>query len=291
MRKFTKEDFVTKAKAVHGDKYDYSETEYLGSTKKVRIRCEKHGYFEVYAAPHIQGRGCQKCSSHYVSGRPKVSFDDFLIKAKEVHGDKYEYDMDSYYAKGSNINVTCSVHGAFETNAANHINKKTGCQLCRSEQIKTHSKEKFFEEVKKIHGNKYDYSLVTNFDFKEKIPIICSNHGVFYKLRTNHINLKQGCPMCAKENAKNISNIDVIDDNLINTINLLQKDINLFKLTPQEAAIYAFIHNNNLTVTKDQLEEHFKFPLPVICRMRKKGVRIETVRVYTRGITYKLIKD
>ena len=45
MKKLTTEEFIEKAKAVHGDKYDYSEVEYIGALKKVKISCSQHGFF------------------------------------------------------------------------------------------------------------------------------------------------------------------------------------------------------------------------------------------------------
>lgn len=51
--------------------------------------------------------------------------------------------------------------------------------------------------AKEIYGEKYDYSLVGDtFSTKEKLCIICPEHGVFEKSFEKHINSKQGCPKC-----------------------------------------------------------------------------------------------
>jgi hypothetical protein len=45
MAKLTTEEFIAKAKAVHGDRYDYSKVEYVNASTKVCIICKKHGEF------------------------------------------------------------------------------------------------------------------------------------------------------------------------------------------------------------------------------------------------------
>ena len=42
MNRMTIEEFIKKAKAVHGDKYDYSLVEYKNSITKVKIICPIH---------------------------------------------------------------------------------------------------------------------------------------------------------------------------------------------------------------------------------------------------------
>lgn len=59
--KLTKEDFVRKSKEKHGDRYDYTETVYIKSTLKVKIKCYKHGFFEQRASAHLLGQGCPNC--------------------------------------------------------------------------------------------------------------------------------------------------------------------------------------------------------------------------------------
>jgi hypothetical protein len=45
MAKLTTEEFIAKAKAVHGDRYDYSKVEYVDYRAIVSIICSKHGEF------------------------------------------------------------------------------------------------------------------------------------------------------------------------------------------------------------------------------------------------------
>lgn len=62
MKKLTTIDFIIRAKEVHGDKYDYSETEYNGWNKLIKIYCKKDKkYFFQKGGIHLSGAGCPIC--------------------------------------------------------------------------------------------------------------------------------------------------------------------------------------------------------------------------------------
>lgn len=56
-------------------------------------------------------------------------------------------------------------------------------------------KEYFINKVKKIHGNKYDYSKTIYINAKTKIIIMCGIHGEFSQLANTHLK-GSGCPKC-----------------------------------------------------------------------------------------------
>lgn len=62
-RRLTNEQFITKSKLIHKDKYDYSLTCYNGYDDDVEIICPIHGKFKQNADSHLQGHGCQKCNA------------------------------------------------------------------------------------------------------------------------------------------------------------------------------------------------------------------------------------
>ena len=62
MKKKTREQFIAEAKSVHGDKYDYSLVDYVGTDSKVRIICPVHGVFEQTLYNHMKGHGCPECA-------------------------------------------------------------------------------------------------------------------------------------------------------------------------------------------------------------------------------------
>lgn len=87
MRKLTLKEFIDKANKVHNNKYDYSKSIYINSSKKIIIICPEHGIFEQIANNHLRGLGCPKCSGF---GKTQTE----LIKDfNKIHNNKYEYDF------------------------------------------------------------------------------------------------------------------------------------------------------------------------------------------------------
>ena len=78
-RRSETKEFIDKARKVHGEKYDYSEVEYICANKKVKIICPEHGEFWQTPNGHLYGRGCSKCANHS-RGEEKVS--NFLLKKR-----------------------------------------------------------------------------------------------------------------------------------------------------------------------------------------------------------------
>lgn len=125
----------------------------------------------------------------------------YLQKAKHIHSSKYDYSLIKEY-KGVMFKypVKCLEHGVWEVSLDNHINKKSGCPLCKGFNLKNQDKIKIAQN---IHLNKYDYSEIKGRILqKEKQPIKCVEHGVFYQTWDNHVNKKQGCPECAEYGRK-----------------------------------------------------------------------------------------
>jgi hypothetical protein len=121
--------------------------------------------------------------------------DTFINKSKLIHGDRYDYSLVNANDLSSKIKLICPIHGIFEQSYQKHILLKRGCQKCGGSKKLT--LEEFKEKAKKIHGDKYDYSLVEYKNYQTKVKIICPEHGVFEQLPNNHICKKYGCPSCS----------------------------------------------------------------------------------------------
>ena len=119
---------------------------------------------------------------------------EFIIKAKETHGDKYDYHLVTYETNKAKVRIVCPKHGVFEQTPNSHLNG-SGCPCCYGTHKKT--TEQFIEDAKKVHGDKYDYSLVDYKTAKTKVKIICPKHGVFEQAPNNHLN-GQDCPVCGR---------------------------------------------------------------------------------------------
>ena len=88
--RLTQEQFLEKARAVHGDKYDYSQAVYESSQKKVTIICPKHGAFRQQAGSHLRGVGCPLCGTETM--RLKMDYEACAAKRKVTCRQRYGVD-------------------------------------------------------------------------------------------------------------------------------------------------------------------------------------------------------
>jgi len=200
----TTEQFIAEAKAVHGDRYDYSESEYVNSYTKIKIICPEHGSFEQVPYGHLRGQGCPKCGRKKNIKSQTKTAEQFIAEAKSVHGDRYDYSDSEYVNCETKVKIICPEHGSFEQRPRIHLNG-SGCPKCGLKKfIKSQTKttEQFIAEAKAVHGDRYGYSESEYVNCKTKVKIICPEHGSFEQ--APHIHLGgQGCPKCShKERAK-----------------------------------------------------------------------------------------
>jgi hypothetical protein len=127
----------------------------------------------------------------------KSNTDEFIEKAKDINGDKYDYSKVDYISRFNKVIIICPIHGEFKQTPGNHLSGFE-CKECGKEKSinkKTKSVENFIKECQKLHGSKYDYSKVEYIKAKSKVKIICYIHGLFFIRPDNHLN-GQGCPKC-----------------------------------------------------------------------------------------------
>jgi len=222
------EEFITKSKEIHGDKYDYSLVEYKNNKTKIKIICPKHGMFEQMAGSHLNGYNCSKCSID--ESRKK---DIFINKSILKYNNKYDYSLVDYKRTDKLVKIICPKHGIFEQTPTLHLKK--GCQICEGNMKLNTGQIKII--FNKIHNNKYDYSLVDYKNNKTKIKIICPKHGIFEQRPMSH-KVGNGCPKCRySKGEKEITNL------------LNQKEIK-------------FVYNKRFQDCKDINELPFDFYLP-----------------------------
>ena len=219
-KKITTEEFITRAKEVHGDKYNYSKVVYTNSEKKVCVICPEHGEFWQNPLSHLSGCGCPKCN-----GNAKITTDDFVTRAKEIHGNKYDYSKVEYINSKTPVCIICPQHGEFWQEPSNHLSGQ-GCPKCSGRENLT--TEEFIARAKEIHSDKYDYSKVEYVNNCTKICIICPQHGKFYQVPSSHLQ-GHGCPICNKGYTK-------------------QYKFNLLEEFENEYAFRAFLENNDINI-------------------------------------------
>nr|DAR64447.1 MAG TPA: restriction enzyme [Caudoviricetes sp.] len=193
-KKKTKEEFIKKAKEIHGDKYDYSKVDYVNSATKVCIICPKSGHGEFLQRPsdHTRGIGCPKCGVENRSEKKTSTKEEFIKKARLVHGNKYDYSKVEYVHNATKVCIICPEHGEFWQRPSDHA-RGIGCSKCSGNYIPT--TEEWIDSARKIHGDKYYYTKVNYVNNKTKVCIICPEHGEFKQMPYCHLQ-EQGCPKC-----------------------------------------------------------------------------------------------
>lgn len=126
----TTEEFIADARKVHGDKYDYSKVEYINSTTKVCIVCPKHGEFWQRPNDHLRGHGCDECANN----KP-LTTETFILKARDVFGDFYNYDSVEYVSAYIPVKIKCPIHGYFHQAPYRHL-YGCGCKKCANDANK-----------------------------------------------------------------------------------------------------------------------------------------------------------
>lgn len=184
-KKLTTEEFIEKSRAVHGSKYDYSNTTYKTARIKVDICCLEHGVFYQKPHDHMYGRGCPKCA-----GVKNKTTKEFIKESKLIFLDEYDYNKTVYLKSDKKLIITCKQHGDFEVTPNNHLSKKQGCPICRESkgEVKIRKllidknilfvREKTFNDCKgKIRCLPFDFylpnhNLVIEYDGKHHFEIV-----------------------------------------------------------------------------------------------------------------------
>ena len=134
-KRLTTEEFVQKAKKIHGGAYDYSKVIYVDTKTKVCIICPKHGDFQQTPNNHLQGQGCPKCADIANGDVKRMDKAEFIQKANIVHGGKYDYSKVKYINALTKVHISCPIHGTFYQRPANHLFGQ-GCRRCGYETNK-----------------------------------------------------------------------------------------------------------------------------------------------------------
>lgn len=167
-RKLTTEEFISKAKIVHGSKYNYSKVVYSGNKNKVSVMCPKHGEFNQRPNDHLNGNGCPKCGAKSCRDKFKSNTNEFINKAKLVHGNYYDYTKVEYHNSKTKVIITCPNHGDFKQIPNSHLNKR-GCPTCKTSKGELNIEEFMVtNDIKYIKQHKFDdcrYIRRLPFDF------------------------------------------------------------------------------------------------------------------------------
>lgn len=167
----TTEQFIEESRDIHGDYYDYSITQYKTIVDNVNIRCIKHGIFTQTANIHLSGGGCTQCGVDNAREKKSIGIEDFILRSKEIHGDKYDYSKSIYITRRIPLVIICTMHKKeFLQTPSSHL-AGYGCKKCSKsrgekfvmtilDELEIHyENEKKFPECKNIKQLRFDFYL------------------------------------------------------------------------------------------------------------------------------------
>ena len=241
------EEFTEKARKIHGDKYNYSNVRYVNNHTKVCIICPIHGEFWQMPKLHLKGSGCPKCAAIKGGDYLRDTKEDFIKKARKIHGDKYDYSKVEYNNSRTPVCIICPIHGEFWQTPTRHLNSR-GCVKC-AKANKGYSlrsnREEFIEKCKERYGEQYNYEKVEYVNSRTPVCVTCIKHGDF--IITPHTLLhSNGCPQCIEEKKENKRNI------------LIQKQEKQKKLK-QEIKLEKIIHKKEKFIKQANLIHNNKY--------------------------------
>ena len=154
--------FIEEARKIHGNKYDYSKVKYKNAKTKICIICPEHGEFWQIPDSHLKGSKCPKCNT---VKNNRYTIEEFIERAKQVHGDKYDYSKSVYINRITKICIVCPEHGEFWQTPDKHINRKHGCPFCNESHLE--------EEIRLLlNNNDIKYETQKRFNWlRDKYPM------------------------------------------------------------------------------------------------------------------------
>ena len=183
-----RKNFIIKANKVHNNKYDYSKVDYKGLKKKVCIVCKEHGDFWQDIGNHLTGSECPKCANQMRGDGKRMTKEEFIRKAREVHGWKYDYSKVEYKNANTKVCIVCSKHGEFYQTPLRHIYGHSGCPKCKIPRLEKDIMKVLddseinyiwqYRNKELLHNQTFDFYLP-----KYNVAIECQGIQHFQKVR------------------------------------------------------------------------------------------------------------
>lgn len=195
LRAYDLESFLQEAHKLLGDRWDYSKTEYVRSNEAVTITCRVHGDFKQSPKNHLVPQvGCPTCRADASS----LSTEDFLTRATQKWGDRWDYSKTMYKRNDEPFTVVCKEHGEFTTTPASHLRgDHGGCPDCQDGNRGQLTTDEFVGRAKKVWGDRWDYSNTAYVKQTKRLTIRCVEHDVsFEQFSDAHLRGGVGCPKC-----------------------------------------------------------------------------------------------
>ncbi len=141
----TQNEFISRARKIHGEKYDYSDFVYTYSDVKSTIRCRQcDTKFEQtphhHTASSIQN-GCPNCC------RGQLTQDEFIRRCVASHGDKYDYSQAVYHGIFGKVKIFCKKCNDFFEQVANTHSHGSNCPRCVQQSYVSIQEKKWLDSL------------------------------------------------------------------------------------------------------------------------------------------------
>lgn len=244
-------------------------------TRKCAV-CNKESFYtrkDSFVRANKENRNCQSCNMKEIwLNKPFVSKvkkhihitslkrEEFIFRASKIHNNKYLYDEIDFISYRDKVKIICPVHGSFWQTPNNHVNNKQGCSKCA--KVASISNIEAIERCKIVHGDKYNYDLVSFVKVTNKVIIICPKHGQFVQGMRQHYS-GQGCPSCSKCISKKeiswLNSLNIPNDICHRHVSIMldSRKYNVDGYQPETKTIYEFygdiFHGNPQKFDLDQI--------------------------------------
>lgn len=189
-------EFISRAKEILGDNYDFSKVDYINSQTKVRLICKDHGEFSITPNSILsQHQGCKKCGYIRAGVNQKLSkAEEYKRLLEEKYGEIYDLSLTEYVDRKTPLVVICKKHGPFTVDSWAFLNGRVGCTYCSGKYL---CNDDYRQRLEQIHGKgRYTYDLIET--TKKKFGITCNICGNKWYTLVMHLLRGSGCPNCAK---------------------------------------------------------------------------------------------
>lgn len=187
MRRLTRDEFIRRSRVVHGNKYDYSQSEIASATAKVVIICPKHGPFEQSPSVHYsQGCGCPPCA-----GKRRVTLEDMQRHAADKGGACLST---SYVNSTTPLRWRCAEGHTWKATPSN-IAKTNGTWCPKCAGVAPRNLKQMIQIAKERGGA----CLSTEYtSLRNKLQWRCKNGHEFAMASSHVIHRNQWCPRCSR---------------------------------------------------------------------------------------------
>ena len=167
-RKLSTEDIIELFREKQGDRYIYTEVDFIKMHDKVKIICPIHGEFWQTPSKHLKGQGCPKCAIEKRAEQKKIPIEEFIRRAKLIHGDKVDYHLVNYNHITDKVCLICKIHGEFWQRANDHLNGHSCPKCCQSHletEMELFLKNNKIDFIQQANKSKFEWLGSLSLDF------------------------------------------------------------------------------------------------------------------------------